>query len=111
MDGIGKVLTYSDMTNRIEAIGEALLSAGVVADSPVLVYQQPAADWTCSMLAIMRIRAIYVPLNLREPVVRLSAVARDCAPKAVLADSTTIDEAPLLEAAGAHIINVWLQII
>jgi hybrid polyketide synthase/nonribosomal peptide synthetase ACE1 len=106
MDGIGKVLTYSDMTNRIEAIGEALLSAGVVADSPVLVYQQPAADWTCSMLAIMRIGAIYVPLNLREPVVRLSAVARDCAPKAVLADSTTIDEAPLLEATGAHIINV-----
>ena len=106
MDGHGSALTYLDMVSRIEAIGEALQNAGVSVGSRVLVYQQPAVDWTCSMLAIMRIGAIYVPLDLRNPVSRLAAVAKDCEPKAVLADTTTIDEAPQLEAADARIINV-----
>lgn len=106
MDGTGKVLTYSDMSNRIEAISEALLNAGVGAGSRVLVYQQPTADWPCSMLAIMRIGAIYVPLDLRNPLARLSAVAKDCEPSAILADASTLDDAPQLQAADALIINV-----
>ena len=106
MDGLDRVLTYSDMISRIEAISEALVNAGVGAGSRVLVYQQPSADWPCSMLAIMRIGAIYVPLDLRNPITRLAAVAKDCAPSAILADSTTLDEAPQLQAADARIINV-----
>ncbi len=106
MDGTGKVLTYSVMMSRIETISEALQNAGVGAGSRVLVFQQPAADWTCSMLAIMRIGAIYVPLDLRNPTVRLAAVAKDCEPSAILVDATTLDEAPQLKAADAHIIDV-----
>ncbi|KAF2258395.1 hypothetical protein CC78DRAFT_587196 [Lojkania enalia] len=106
MDGTGKALTYLDMTNRIEAISEALQSAGVGVGSRVLVYQQPASDWTCSMLAIMRIGAIYVPLDLRNPMARLCAVAKDCGPGAILADATTFQEAPLLQGGDARIINV-----
>ncbi|KAF2678702.1 hypothetical protein K458DRAFT_435696 [Lentithecium fluviatile CBS 122367] len=106
MDGTSKVLTYSDMTNRIEAISEALRRVGVDAGSRVLVFQQPTADWTCSMLAIMRIGAVYVPLNLREPISRLSAVAKDCEPRAILADASTFEEAPLLRNSDSHILNV-----
>ncbi|KAJ5382444.1 Acyl transferase/acyl hydrolase/lysophospholipase [Penicillium concentricum] len=122
MDGTGKVLTYSGMVNRIEAISEALQNSGVHEGSRVLVYQQPAADWTCSMLAIMRIGAVYVPLDLRNPLRRLATVAKNCEPLAILADDTTnVDalqlqaEAPessiinvsgLPEAAAAHIPNV-----
>ncbi|KAL9044037.1 MAG: hypothetical protein Q9214_002798, partial [Letrouitia sp. 1 TL-2023] len=106
MDGTGKVLTYSDMLGRIEAISETLQNHGVGPDCRVLVFQQPAADWTCSMLAIMRIGAVYVPLDLRNPTVRLAAVAKDCEPSAILVDATTLDDAPKLEAADAHIVNV-----
>lgn len=106
MDGTGKVLTYSDMMSRIEAIGEALQNAGVGAGSRVLVFQQPAADWTCSMLAVMRIGAIYVPLDLRNPIARLAAVAKDCEPSAILVDGTTLGDAPQLKAVDARIINV-----
>ncbi|KAJ5493860.1 Acyl transferase/acyl hydrolase/lysophospholipase [Penicillium fimorum] len=108
MDGTGKVLTYSGMANRIEAISEALQNAGVREGSRVLVYQQPAADWTCSMLAIMRIGAVYVPLDLRNPLARLATVAKNCEPLAILADDTTKDDAPQLqaEAPASSIINV-----
>ena len=106
MDGTGKVLTYSDMVSRIEAIGEALQNAGVSAGSRVAVFQQPAVDWTCSMLAIMRIGAIYVPLDLRNPMARLAAVVKDCEASAIVVDATTLDDAPQLEAANACIVNV-----
>ncbi|KAJ4287123.1 hypothetical protein N0V88_007745 [Collariella sp. IMI 366227] len=108
MDGTGKVLTYSDMANRIGAIGEALQNVGITAGSRVLVYQQPAADWPCSMLAIMRLGAVYVPLDLRNPITRLAAVAKDCEPRAILVDNTTLAEASqlLVQAAEARIINV-----
>lgn len=96
-DGIGKSLTYSEMINRIEAVAEALQKAGIGAGSRVLVFQQPSVNWACSMLAIMRIGAIYVPLDLRNPVTRLAAVAKDCEAIAVLADASTVDEAPQLQ--------------
>lgn len=106
MDGTGRVLTYSDMLSRIQAISETLQNLTVGPDCRVLVFQQPAADWTCSMLAIMRIGAVYVPLDLRNPTVRLAAVAKDCVPSAILVDATTLEDAPKLEAADAHIVNV-----
>lgn len=107
MDGTGQELTYKEMRGRIEAISEALQQAGIGKGSRVLVYQQPAADWTCSMLAIMRIGAVYIPLNLREPVIRLSAVAKDCEPRVILTDNSTVDEAPHLNTDGCcAVINV-----
>lgn len=44
------------------------------------------------MLAIMRLGAIYVPLDLRNPLPRLASVAVDCEPKAVLVDETTLND-------------------
>ena len=99
MDGLGSSLTYTDMINRIEAIAEALSNAGVGTASRVLVFQQASSDWVCSMLAIMRIGGVYVPLDLRNPISRLAALANDCQPSAVLADGTTLGDAPQLNVA------------
>lgn len=97
MDGGGETLTYADMSRRIEGIARALLDSGVVrAGSRVLVFQQPSVNWVCSMLAIMRLGAVYVPLDLRNPITRLAAVARDCEATAVLSDYVSLDDAPQL---------------
>ncbi|KAI4086619.1 MAG: hypothetical protein LQ344_007395 [Seirophora lacunosa] len=106
MDGIGSSLTYSGMISRIEAIAEALQKVGVEAGSRVLVFQQASSDWICSMLAIMRIGGIYVPLDLRNPMPRLAAVATDCEPMAVLVDNTTTKDVPQLNVPSASVIDV-----
>ncbi|KAI1312189.1 hypothetical protein F5Y03DRAFT_341668, partial [Xylaria venustula] len=106
MDSFGKVLTYSDLINRIEAIAEVLRDAGAGPGSRVLVFQKAAADWPCSMLSIMRVGATYVPLDLRNPLPRLAAVAKDCEPLAILADDTTVTDAPELGAGDALVIDV-----
>jgi hybrid polyketide synthase/nonribosomal peptide synthetase ACE1 len=105
-DGFGNELNYRDMKNRIEAIAEALKTKGVISGSRVPVFQQAASDWVCSMLAIMRVGAIYVPLDLRNPLPRLASVAKDCEPTAILADATTLHDVPQLGVDGAHVIDV-----
>lgn len=106
MDGIGRCLTYSGMISRIRAIAEALRKVGVSAGSRVLVFQQASSDWVCSMLASMRVGGIYVPLDLRNPMPRLAAVASDCEPKAVLVDSTTLDDVSQLKVPNATVIDI-----
>lgn len=106
VDGVGNTLTYSAMADRIEAISERLQDAGIGPGSRVLVFQQPATDWVCSMLAIMRLGAVYVPLDLRNPMPRLAIVANDCQPQAVLADATTLSTAPELNVPSAVVIDV-----
>lgn len=100
LDGLGSSLTYAAMIRRIEAIAEALLKAGAGPDSRVLVFQQASTDWICSMLAIMRVGGVYVPLDLRNPISRLAAQADHCQPEAVLADDTTISDAPQLKVTN-----------
>lgn len=106
VDGLGTAFTYSSMLSRIEAIAEALQKAQVGTGARVLVFQQAAADWACSMLAIMRVGAVYVPMDLRNPVSRLAAVAADCVPAAILADAITVGDVPQLNASQARIINI-----
>ncbi|KAL9598446.1 MAG: hypothetical protein Q9219_004482 [cf. Caloplaca sp. 3 TL-2023] len=106
MDGLGHILTYADMTGRIEAISQALLDAGSGPGCRVLVFQQATTDWVCSMLAIMRIEGIYVPLDLRNPLQRLATVAKDCEPSAVLVDGSTEDDAKHLNVSAAVVVNV-----
>ncbi|RYP81860.1 hypothetical protein DL769_001820 [Monosporascus sp. CRB-8-3] len=106
VDGIGRDLTYRAMSNRIEAIAEALQDAGVGDGLRVLVFQQASSDWPCSMLAIMRLGAVYVPLDLRNPIPRLAAVAKDCEPTAILVDATTLADVPRLGIPYTTIVDV-----
>lgn len=105
-DGLGRVLTYAEMMDRIEAIAEALQMEGISAGSRVAVFQQATSDWVCSLLAIMRVGAIYVPLDLRNPLPRLAAIAGDCQPHAILADGTTVSDTSELNVPHAKAINV-----
>ncbi|KAK4065844.1 uncharacterized protein Triagg1_8396 [Trichoderma aggressivum f. europaeum] len=108
MDGTGKSLTYTSMINRIHAIAETLQEAGVAPGLRVLVFQQATSDWPCSMLAIMRLGTIYVPLDLRNPLPRLAAVAQDCEPTAILADASTLHDASQLGVPSARLIDASL---
>lgn len=98
LDGHGGSLTYAAMANRVEALAEALVKAGLGPGSRVLVFQDASTDWICSMLAIMRVGGVYVPLDLRNPISRLAAQADHCRPSAVLADGTTVADAAQLKA-------------
>lgn len=52
------------MAARVHSIAIALIAADA---SRIAVFQEPKTDWICSLLAIMRIGASYLPLDTSIP--------------------------------------------
>ncbi|KAK0645251.1 Polyketide synthase-nonribosomal peptide synthetase [Lasiodiplodia hormozganensis] len=96
-------LTYAQMDDRINAICAALVSAGVKTGDRVGVFQKPTTDWICSLLAIFRAGAVYMPLDTRTPVQRLAAMVSDARPAAILAHDETWTDVPAVAPHSANI--------
>ena len=97
--------TYQDMQHRVEAISKSLSNAGLQQGSRLAVFQQPSADWICSLLAIWHFGATYIPMDIRNSVSRLAAIAGAAEPSAILCDEETEKDVPELKST-AIIINV-----
>src|SRR5471032_3058104 len=61
--GAGDSLSYAALAARTTQLAATLLAAGVARQDRVGVLLEPGADLVASLLAIMRIGAIYVPLH------------------------------------------------
>ncbi|GJC80299.1 polyketide synthase-nonribosomal peptide synthetase [Colletotrichum liriopes] len=110
-DGQATSITYREMSQRIGAISNALSKHGsrpIGINSKVGVLLDPSLDWICSMLAILRMGATYVPLDITTGWKRLSSVVRDCEPDLVLVNSRTEPEAKHLQhtIASEQLVNV-----
>ncbi|RKK07595.1 Polyketide synthase-nonribosomal peptide synthetase [Fusarium oxysporum f. sp. cepae] len=92
-DGFGNVYTYAALDERVESIARALL--GKLPDqsdeqSVVGVFQTPSADWIASMIAILRVGAIYLPLDLKVSIPRLKSYVKAARPAVILSDSEMV---------------------
>ncbi|KAK2051856.1 putative polyketide synthetase [Colletotrichum caudatum] len=99
-DGKTTRVTYRELSQRIGAISSALnknVSYPIGVNSKVGVLLDPGSDWVCSILAILRLGATYVPLDITTGWDRLSSVVRDCRPDLVLVNSRTEPEAKHLQ--------------
>lgn len=101
----GNQLTYSQFQKRVAVIANELMNKGVSSVSRVGVFQSPSADWICSLMAILRVGASYVPLDKKVGLDRLAAICSEARPLVVLADSTTAPEIPHLHTS-AETVNV-----
>ena len=86
-DGYGRVLSYQAMGERVESIARALRVAKVPEGATVGVFQTPSADWICSLLAILRVGAVYMPLDLRNSIPRLKSIVTAAHTAVILADN------------------------
>ncbi|EKG11539.1 Beta-ketoacyl synthase [Macrophomina phaseolina MS6] len=83
-NGKGDEITYADMAARVNAIASEIQTRGTIG-----VFQTPTTDFICSILAIWRIGATYVPLETRVGTSRLAAIVQECQPSCILVDSET----------------------
>jgi hybrid polyketide synthase/nonribosomal peptide synthetase ACE1 len=100
-DGKGNTLTYEQMGARIDVIAEALEASTVPPGAIIGVFQEPSTDWICSMLAIFKVGAVYVPLDLRNSFSRLGSIVKAAQPAIILTDDTTTDKTSLVGATSA----------
>ncbi|EXK85226.1 hypothetical protein FOQG_10877 [Fusarium oxysporum f. sp. raphani 54005] len=97
-DGNGTVLTYEQMGKRIDSIAQALVDAGTTQGTVVGVFQEPSSNWICSLLAIFKAGAVYVPLDLRNSIPRLTSIVKASRPSLIITDHTTDDKVELIGA-------------
>ncbi|KAL9044910.1 MAG: hypothetical protein Q9214_001987 [Letrouitia sp. 1 TL-2023] len=98
-DTQGNTLSYRQMLARSCQIARALLDANVEPKATVVVYQEPSVDWICSLLAVLRIGAVYVPFDINIPLARLETMLETCQPSVILAHSPTKADSQRLGAA------------
>lgn len=94
-------LTYLETMRRSLQVAACLQQGGVTSGSFVGVLQPPTADSICSMLGIMRIGAVYVPLDTMHPTERLGLMVADSKPRVILSCGALMDKATRL-CAQSH---------
>nr|A0A2Z5XAL7.1 RecName: Full=Hybrid PKS-NRPS synthetase phm1; Short=PKS-NRPS phm1; AltName: Full=Phomasetin biosynthesis cluster protein 1 [Pyrenochaetopsis sp.]BBC43184.1 PKS-NRPS hybrid [Pyrenochaetopsis sp.] len=94
-------MSYEQMGHRINTIAAALIQAGTTTGTPVGVFQTPSSDWICSMLAIFRVGATYIPLDLRNSVARVSFIVEIAQPLILLTDRETTLHVAEIQASNA----------
>src|SRR4051812_16619936 len=99
-------LTYAELERRSNNIAQELLKQGLCPGDRVAVFQEPSVDWVCSVLAIMRVAAIYVPLDLRNPISRLKIIVSISNAAIILVHSATIADVKNLEFTPDKVVNV-----
>ncbi|KAK7946268.1 uncharacterized protein PG986_010589 [Apiospora aurea] len=86
---LGMVTTYGELMHLSSSIARSLIASGAAIGSKVATLQEPTARWVASLLAIMRIGAIYIPLDLSLPWARLVTITNECEPGFLLLDKTS----------------------
>lgn len=88
-DGNGNSITYAQLNVRVQSIAAVLLSTGIESGAAVAVYQEPSSDFISSLLAILRIGAVYVPFDPSTPVTKLAGMVTDASISAIIVHEYT----------------------
>ncbi|RDL33251.1 putative hybrid nrps pks [Venustampulla echinocandica] len=98
-------LSYAQMANRVNSIATALnkQQPPIGHGSIVGVFLEPGLNWICSLLAVLRLDATYMPLDSRTGLDRLSAIVQDCKPTLLLVDDSTEEESEYFDSVQTKI--------
>jgi amino acid adenylation domain-containing protein len=81
------ILTYRELNRRAGLMAAHLLQSGARPSTAIGVCLERSFDWVVATLAIMRIGAAYVPMDISWPDERLRYVAADSGATHVVADA------------------------
>ncbi|MCQ8768396.1 non-ribosomal peptide synthetase [Streptomyces telluris] len=90
-------ITYGELDRLVDELAARLRAAGVTAGQPVAAVLPRGVDTVVTLLACLRVRAVYCPLSPNDPASRLETLLRRLSPALVLADR---ESALALPAAG-----------
>lgn len=83
-----------------------MLDNGATEGTFIGIFQEPTVSWICSLLAIWKLGAVYVPLDPRESPQRLRTILQDCNPKFILTIDATEERVRAILPADSTAINV-----
>ncbi len=102
----GSFYTYNELSERVAAMRERLLSEGIKPKDFVAVIVGHDLQSYVSLLAIMSLGAAYVPLNTKNPCTRMAKMVADAGVEIVLFNRESFDDMDALNAALDHKVSV-----
>ncbi|KAJ5241303.1 nonribosomal peptide synthase [Penicillium citrinum] len=88
--------SYADLASLVNLIADALLKMGVELEAPVAVLCEPSLQAIAALIAVLRVGAVYVPVDISLPAERQTSIIADCEPKVLLCQTTTMETAKTL---------------
>lgn len=85
--------TYAELARRVHAFAAALSDVGLGRGDRVAFLGANSIDYVVGLLAVYRLGAVAVTLNVRLQVDELDYLFKDCAPSAILADPGMVEVA------------------
>ncbi len=81
-------ITYFDLDQRTDQLALRLISVGIEPGDNVVVHLGQKSDVIEWMIAILKCRAVYVPVDMETPLTRCAYIADSCKPKLWISDSS-----------------------
>ncbi|KAJ5423903.1 acetyl-CoA synthetase-like protein [Penicillium cf. griseofulvum] len=101
--------TYTELAARVNAIASALVDSGVGTGWRIVVFCEPSIEAIAAMLAVLRVGAVYVPVDVSFVAARQAAMIEDCRPSVILCQTTTaqrVNQFRSLETLVLHVDNL-----
>lgn len=102
----GRSRTYTETQARVHALASHLKQAGITSGGRIAVYCEPTVDTVASILAIYRVGAAYIPLDVRNSAERLAEVVRESKPKLILFHGATNQQLTDLVGDNQNVLNI-----
>ncbi|KAL7905494.1 putative PKS-NRPS protein [Trichoderma velutinum] len=99
-------LTYSQLSQRVRSTAALLLEYKTTPGTRIAVLCEATNDWVIAMLAILRVGATYIPLDISMPRERLSAMIQVSEPTVLLCQLSTLSLSQSLDAGNMTILNL-----
>ncbi|TQV90541.1 hybrid NRPS/PKS enzyme [Cordyceps javanica] len=96
-DCYGALWTYQQLGEQVERISSALVRASTEPGSVVGVFQEASPAFVFSLLAILRVGAVYTPLDCNIPPARLHLMIKESKCSVLLANTRTAAKTKDLE--------------
>ena len=92
------MLTYVELNEKANQIADILLKSGVQKGDKVALIAQRSIEMIIAIFGILKIGAIYVPIDPTYPEERKAYILSDCKPKMIIQYDTTVkSEIPCLD--------------
>ncbi|MCU1734442.1 MULTISPECIES: non-ribosomal peptide synthase/polyketide synthase [unclassified Pseudomonas] len=102
-----QVLSYAQLDAQSNQLAHYLRAQGIGAGMTVALCQERGIEWVTSLLAVLKLGAVYLPLDTRQPLERLQQLTRDSRAALLIHapeyDASSFDHCPTL----AWDANLW----
>jgi amino acid adenylation domain-containing protein/natural product biosynthesis luciferase-like monooxygenase protein len=99
----GRKVTYRQLKKRADRLADHLRAHSVGLEDPVGVCLNRGVEWAIAVLALLKVGAVYLPLDPRQPANRVELMVKQSRPSVII---TSRDLLPMLPETGASTVLV-----